>query len=131
MERSLRLVQLTLRITALLQIVGGAVIWSGHGAALVNAHAGVGLLFVLALWGLAALGTRARVGPGLVIRAAAWGIIVLWLGMVQTRMWPGPPHVYVRVLHLIVGLAAIGLGEALGARIRRRLADAAQLAATY
>jgi hypothetical protein len=34
-------------------------------------------------------------------------------------MWPGPRHVYIRILHLIIGLVAIGVGEMLAGRIKR------------
>jgi hypothetical protein len=125
MLRKVRIVQLTLRLTGLLLIVMGVLIWTGNGDALVQAHMGLGLLFVLALWSLAALGFRARVSVGLSIRAAVWGIVVLWLGMIQGQLWLGQQHVYVRVAHLAVGLIAIGVGEALAARLKRAHASLA------
>jgi hypothetical protein len=129
MLRKVRIVQLMLRLTGMLQIVMGVLMWTGNGDALRQAHMGLGLLFVLSLWALAALGFRARVSVGLAIRAAVWGIVVLWLGVIQGRLWPGPLHIYVRVAHLLVGLIAIGVGEALAARIKRAPQDRATSAA--
>jgi hypothetical protein len=102
MLRTIRVAQITIRLTGLALIILGILLWTGN-TGLRQAHMGLGLLFVLALWSL----------------AAVWGLVVLWLGMVQTRVWPGSAHVYVRVLHLLVGLVAIGVGEALAARIKR------------
>ena len=116
--RLLRIVQLTFRLTALLLLILGALIWGGRSN-LAQPHAALGMLFVLSLWCLAALGFRTRAGVPLAFRAVFWGFVVLIFGMVQVNMWPGPQHVYVRILHLVVGLAAIGLGEMLGARIKR------------
>ncbi len=99
-------------------IILGALIWTGRSD-LAQPHAALGVLFVFSLWCLAALGFRARAGRGLAFRAVVWGFVVLLFGMLQTGMWPGPRHVYIRVLHLIVGLIAIGIGEMLGARIKR------------
>ncbi len=118
MARSLRIAQMTLRLTGLVLIILGALIWGGQGN-LAQAHAALGLVFVLALWCLAALGFRARAGMALALRAVVWGFVVLLLGMLQTRMWPGPQHVYIRVLHLVVGLVAMVIGEMLGASIKR------------
>jgi len=42
------------------------------------------------------------------------------LGLAQDRLLPGSAHWLIQVLHLLVGLAAIGQGEALAARILRR-----------
>jgi len=58
------------------------------------------------------------VGAGLVALAVLWGIIVLALGMTQTRLMPGSAHWVIRVLHLLVGLFAIRLGEVLAQRIK-------------
>jgi len=117
MLRMVRIAQMTVRLTGMLQIILGALIWAGHSE-LKQAHTGLGMLFVLALWSLAAIGFRARAAVGLGIRATIWGIVVLWYGMIQGQLWTGDQHIYVRVLHLIVGLVAIGVAELLARRIK-------------
>jgi len=89
------------------------------GGGLKQAPVDVGLLFVLALWCLSALGFRARASVGLAVRASVWGFVVLGFGMAQSQIWVGPLHVYVRVMHLLVGLLALGLAETLAGRIKR------------
>lgn len=121
MLRLMRFVQMTVRLSGLALLILGVLIWTGNQQ-LIPAHMGLGLLFVLALWSLAALSFRSRTAVGLGVRASIWGIVVLWLGLVQRQVWPGPPHVYVRVLHLIVGLSAIGVAEMLGARLKAGIA---------
>jgi hypothetical protein len=118
MLRLIRILQLTLRLDGLALIIVGAFIWGGHNE-LTQAHMGLGALFVLALWALSAVGFRSRSTIGLAVRGLIWGGVVLYFGMVQTQLLVGEAHVSIRILHLIVGLVAIGLGEALGARLRR------------
>jgi hypothetical protein len=46
--------------------------------------------------------------------------------MTQASMLPGPNHWIIQVLHPLVGLAGVGLSEAVCARVRRaRLVSAA------
>ena len=124
MLRVVRVAQLTVRLTGLLLLILGVLIWSGR-TELVPSHAALGALFVLALWVLAILGFYSRAGMALSFRAAAWATLVLAFGILQTRMWPGPAHVYIRVVHLFIGIVAIGIGEMLAARIKKVARDAA------
>lgn len=107
------------RAAGLILIVLGLLFWSGHLTGLVPLHILVGLVLVLALWALAVLGARAGVGVGLAAGALFWGLVVLVLGLSQAAILPGGAHWVVQVLHLIVGIAAIGLAEMLGGRIKR------------
>jgi hypothetical protein len=119
MLRMTRIAQMTVRLTGLALIVLGILIWTGNSS-LIGAHMILGLLFVLALLCLGGLGFRARVGTGLAIRAIVWALVVLWFGMIQGQIWIGRPHIFVRVLHLVIGLVAISVGELLGVRIRAK-----------
>jgi len=112
-------VQMLVRLCFLVLLVLGVLFWTGHYTTLVSLHMAVGGIFVLGLWTLTILGARARVGGALVATAAVGGLVVLGLGMAQTQMMVGSMHWVVRVLHLLVGLAAIGLTEQIGARIKR------------
>jgi hypothetical protein len=71
----------------------------------------LGLVLVLSLWLIAALALRAGVQPGLVALAAVWGRVVPTLGLTQDRLLPGSLHWLIQLLHLAVGLTAIGLGR--------------------
>jgi len=118
MQGTTTVAQMLVRICGGLLIILGIFFWTGHALSLIPIHMLLGLVFVIALWVLAGIGARAGVGAGLVALAVLWGIIVLALGMTQTRLVPGSAHWVIRVLHLLVGLFAIRLGEVLAQRIK-------------
>jgi hypothetical protein len=106
-----------LRLTAVILLTLGLLFWSGNALNLIPVHMLTGLVLVLALWALAVLGLRAGVPPALGGLALVWGLIVPVLGVTQDSLVPGDAHVLVKVLHLLVGVIAIGLGESLARRI--------------
>ena len=112
-----------LRITALIQIVLGLLFWTGNALSLIPIHVLSGFILVLSLWVLAVLAALAGVNCGFVALAIVWGFIVPILGIAQTQLLPGPAHWLIEVLHLLVGLAAIGQGEGLARRIRQVRAE--------
>jgi hypothetical protein len=120
MNPATTVVRMLLRVTGLVQIVLGLLFWTGNARGLIPLHQLVGFLLVLSLWTLAALAARAGVQPGLVVLAAVWGLVVPVLGLTQDQLLPGSAHWLIQVLHLLVGLAAIGQGEALAGRILGR-----------
>jgi hypothetical protein len=81
----------------------------------------LGFVLVLLLWALAGLAARAGAGLGLAGLGIVWGLVVVALGMTQTRLLPGDFHWVIKLLHLLVGLAALGLAERLAAGIKRQL----------
>lgn len=109
--------RIVLRACAVVLLALGLLFWTGNATGLVPLHQLIGFVLVLSLWALAVLAARAGVPLGLVAFAAVWGLVVPVLGLTQTEILPGSAHWLVRVLHLLVGLAAVGLGEALTARI--------------
>ena len=119
MQTATSVAQLVIRFTGLIQIVLGVLFWSGRARGMVPVHTLLGFVLVLALWALAVLAARAGVDPGIVALAALWGVLVPVLGLAQERLLPGDNHWLIQVLHLLVGLGAIGQGEALAARIRQ------------
>jgi len=119
MKAAITIVQMVIRLAWLILLGLGALIWTGRGQSLTSIHTAIGIAFVLALWAVAYLGTRGGAAPSLVAIVALWGVIALVLGLTQTGIMTGRSHWIVRVLHLLVGIVAIGLAEALGARVRR------------
>ena len=110
--------QWLVRVTGLIQIVLGLLFWTGNQLTLVPVHMLVGLILVLSLWTVAFVAARSGVQPGFVAVAFLWGLVVLILGVEQTQILVGGGHWLVQVLHLLVGLVAIGMAEGLGRRIR-------------
>ena len=94
-----------------------------------RAHAAIGVVFVLSLWAVAGIGLRAGVGAVLPARLLVWGLVIAWFGMAQHGVMVGRWHWVIRVLHVAVGLIAIGLSEAVGARARKGASPAAPGAA--
>jgi hypothetical protein len=106
-------------------LVLGIVLWTGKGGTpLTHFHEALGVLLVLVLWALAGLAAQAGVPVGLVAGAGAWGLAAPILGFAQLSIDHGN-SVPIQILHLILGLGIIGLGEMLGARMKRQGAPAA------
>jgi hypothetical protein len=111
--------QIVARLIALVQVALGILVWTGHGDSLIPLHIALGLLLVVDLWAAVALGLRAGAPIGLVVLALAWSVGMPVFGLVQSNLLSGGAHVVVQVLHLVVGLAAVGLVESLARRSRR------------
>jgi len=125
MRRATTTAQMLVRVTFVVQLVLGVLFWTGNALDLVPLHQTIGFLLVFGLWTLAALAARAGVRPPLVALAAVWGLVVPVVGLNQTRLLVGSAHWVIEVLHLLVGLGAIGQAEGLAARIKERLAAVA------
>src|SRR5215469_6828199 len=110
--------QWLVRVTALIQIVLGLLLWGGNLTALLPVHILSGVVLVLSLWVLAFIGARTGIQPGFVAVAFVWGLVVVVLGLTQADILTTGPHWVIQVLHLLVGLVAIGMAEGLGVRIR-------------
>ena len=114
--------QFVVRIFGLLLIILGLLFWSGHALQLVNTHMLIGLLFVVALWVLSGVGMAARQPASLTVLGFIWGLLVLALGMTQRGLMSGSAHWVIQVLHLLVGLIAMGIGDKLARRIKEATA---------
>ena len=121
MQMTLKVAQMLVRSTGVLLLILGLLIWSGDApASLIPVHMLLGLLLVLSLWLLAAVASQAGIPAGMAAGVAVSGLIVLILGLVQDSLMPGAAHWAIQVLHLLVGLIAIGSAEMIGGRLRRR-----------
>ncbi len=118
MRTATTITQMLLRLCFLALLVLGIIFWTGHATNLEPLHMAIGGIFVLGLWVLAILGFASKAGADLVVMALIGGVIVLALGMTQKALMVGNLHWIVRVVHLLVGLAAMGLAEQIGRRIR-------------
>ena len=114
MPTTLRLTRILMRASITILLVLGLLFWAGQALSLLPVHMAVGLIFVLGLWTLAYLAARAGAPAALTASAAVLGLAVLALGGMQTQLLPGPQHWIVRLVHLLLGLGAMGLAERLG-----------------
>ncbi len=111
---SSRAVLMLLRLAIAVQIVVGIAMWTGHWLGAVGLHMAVGGIFVLLLWILAVMALVGRRAVGLAVVAILWGVVLAAFGMAQRGIMIGDAHWVVRVIHLLIGLAAMPLAERLG-----------------
>ena len=119
MRTATTIAQILVRAAGLTQIVLGVLFWTGNALTLIPIHMLVGSVLVLMLWVLAGIAFWAGVSRGRIALAIVWGVVVVALGMTQNQLLPGPAHWVIQVLHLLVGLAAIGMAEGLAVRIKQ------------
>jgi hypothetical protein len=110
-----------LRVSAILALILGIIIWANDSLAnsLVNIHMPLGILVTLSLWVLGFMFGTAKGGKwGLASVAIVWGLLVLVVGASQIGMQPGP-SLLIKIIHLLLGLIAIGIGEMVAGRYKR------------
>ena len=111
-----------LRVSALLALILGILDWVGYPLVGNLIHMLLGFIVVFSLWILGGVMVTRKGGAGLGIGAIVLGLLVLALGLTQRQILPepDPAHWVIQVIHLLFGLSAIGMGEAIGGRIRRQ-----------
>lgn len=126
MKTAIVIAQMLVRLTGVILIILGVSFWAGRALTLLPVHKQVGYMFVLSLWALAALAARAGASAGSVGLALLWGLVVPVLGLTQDRLLVGDTHWMIKVLHLLVGVGAMGMAEGLAAGIRHTRTPAPQ-----
>ena len=111
------------RIGGSLALLLGLVFWFGLfnnlRSGLTQLHMTLGILVVLALWILATIYARTpNANLGLAIGASLVGLLLLIVGLTQRGLMPDF-HWVIQWVHFLLGVAAIGMGEALTGAIRR------------
>lgn len=114
-----RITSFILRLCGSLAVILGLVFWTGNAMNLIPIHMLLGILVVLALWVLGVGQALARGGSWpLAIGALLLGVIVVFFGMRQSSIMPGQYHWVIKVVHLLLGIAAMGVGQNAAARWR-------------
>jgi hypothetical protein len=98
------------RLFIVIQIVLGLLIWFGD-TSLVQVHIVIGGLFVVALWAISLVALFALPSRTLPLFALFLGGAILWFGVAQRQLLVGSAHWAVRLLHLLLGVSAMGLIE--------------------
>lgn len=123
MPKLVTILQMIARLLGALQILLGVAIWVGFRG-VVATHAMLGVLFVLDVWVISVTALFALPRRTLPLLVLLLGGAVLWLGVAQTSLLVGSAHWTVQVLHLLLGLALLGLAESLGKAVRIHKAPA-------
>ena len=114
-----RIASIVLRACGALAVVLGLLFWSGNALNLLPIHMLSGFLVVLSLW-VAGVGQAFTRGGSWPLAAAAvlLGLLVIVVGMRQSSMLVGSLHWVIQVVHLLLGILAIGVGQIAAARGR-------------
>jgi hypothetical protein len=117
-----RIAQWVLRLCVGLALILGILFWTDHAAdSLVLVHLCLGILVVLSLWTLGVAQALTKGGSwGLAIGAVVFGLILAASGGIQDELLTGSWHWIIQVVHLLLGLSALGLGERIGRHSRGR-----------
>ncbi len=119
MTRSILILRWILRLTFLVALLLGLVLWTGHGYRYLSVHMWLGFVITFDLLALAILAFLTRVKPALPLITVLWAILLPFIGIAQLHLLSGRNHWLIQVVHLLLGLGAIGLGEVLGGRSTR------------
>ncbi len=119
MRTAATVIGMVIRLIGLIMIVLGLLFWTGNALNFIGLHMLLGMVLVLLLWAQAILAARSGTSLGLIALAISWGVVVVALGMTQSRLLPGDAHWVIKVLHLLVGISAVGIAERLAGSIKR------------
>ena len=124
-----RIAIMVLRITVLFNLITGIIFWTGNADPLQIVHIISGILAVLSLWTLGILQGLRGGSFGLALATFLVGFLLVLVGLFQKSWLPEPNanHWIIQVIHLILGLAAIGLGERVAGLYRRMTAKSASV----
>jgi hypothetical protein len=117
---------MVVRITGLIQLILGLIVWPGNTDSLIPIHILIGSALVIGLLILSYLAARSEILPGLVILAAVWALVLPAWGLTQEKFLPETGHWIIQILHLLCGIGAVGMAEMLGAQIRKKSISPAQ-----
>jgi len=115
----INLLRWCIRIAWLAALVLGLLIWSGRLPVALNPHMILGGLVALGLAILALNAFLARVRKPLAIVSLIWAAVTVYVGVMQNQWMPGSSHWMVETVHLLLGVGAIGMAEALAGAIVR------------
>jgi hypothetical protein len=118
MSKTVAVLQMLARLLGVVQILVGLAIWFGWAKSAVAFHSVAGSLFVLVVWIIAIIALFALPRRTLPLITLLVGGVVLWFGMAQTTLLVGSAHWAVRLAHLLIGLATMGLSESLSKAVK-------------
>jgi hypothetical protein len=116
---------MVLRLAVLLALILGILFWTGNAQSLTLIHMLLGFIVVISLWVIGLAQGFVKGGSfGLALATFIVGLALAIVGLFQQGWLTGSTHWIIQVIHLLLGLSAIGLGEMTAGRARRRLRSA-------
>ena len=113
------------RIGVLVELALGILFWTGNVDSLQIVHIVIGILVVLALWTLGIAQGLEGGSFGLALATFVVGFLLALVGLFQKQWLVDSNHWIIQVIHLLLGLSAIGLAEIISGRYRRMTAKKA------
>jgi hypothetical protein len=110
---------MALRALFVIQLILGIVFWTGNADGLVIVHMLLGIAFVAVFWVIGALAAMRGASMGVLIGTFVLGLVIALFGLFQKNILPGSGHWVVQIIHLLLGIAAIGFAEMIVGRARR------------
>lgn len=107
------------RLDGIVALILGIILWTGSLGVL-KIHILTGFIMSLTMLLIGLVGLFAHVKPALPIIAIVWALLLPYVGFAQLRPFPSPGHLIIQVIHLLIGISAIGIAEALTAKIKRQ-----------
>jgi hypothetical protein len=120
-----RIALMIVRIGVLIELVLGILFWTGNADSLQLVHIVIGILVVLSLWTLGIAQGLAGGSFGLALATFVVGFLLALVGLFQKGWLVDSNHWVIQIIHLLLGLSAIGLAEIIGGRYRRMTAKKA------
>jgi hypothetical protein len=114
-----RIPTMTVRASGALALLLGLFLWPGTHDNLQGIHMAVGIILVLALFWLAAINVQHNGSMVFSVLAFVDGLALYFVGTQQATWLTGGAHWVIQILHVVLGLLAIGLGEMISARLAR------------
>jgi hypothetical protein len=110
----------TLRGIFVINLILGIIFWTGNEpGGILLLHMILGFIFVIALWYVGFVAAIRGGSIGIQVGTFVVGLLILLLGLSQRQLLLGNAHWVIQVTHLLLAVVGIGLGEMIGARLRR------------
>ncbi len=123
-----RIAIMVLRVAVLFNLITGIIFWTSNADPLQIVHILFGIIAVLSLWVLGIMQGLRGGSFGLALATFIVGFLLVLVGLFQKNWLPeatNANHWIIQVIHLALGLAAIGLGEMAAGRYKRLIAKSA------
>jgi len=119
----IRIASAVLSLAGLLALILGLLYWTGTALYLLQMHMLLGLLAVGALWVIGIGQVFSKAGNWVIAACAlVVGAVTIAIGVIQSSLMVGEFHWVIQIIHLVLGLLAIGMGHMGAARYRKGFA---------
>lgn len=120
----IRVPSMILRVSWVLALILGITLWTGNLDNLQSVHMLLGILMVVSLFWLAIMNIRLHGNIVLTVLAFVDGLALYIVGITQQNVLVSGAHWIIQIVHVLLALAAIALGEIMTAQMTRALPKA-------